>query len=195
MTSILLTDPKYPHNVGSVLRAASCFGAEDVWFTGDRVLESILERGRIPREERLKGYRTVNLYHTNRATESVLKDITGTPIAVELRPNSECLFDFEHPEDAVYIFGPEDGSLGRPVLQQCHRFLVIPTRFCTNLSAAAYIILYDRAFKHFLKTGEKPKAIDLETLVSDDENKSLFVKAAESRLVEQAEHVSKRTRR
>jgi hypothetical protein len=30
---------------------------------------------------------------------------------------------------------------------QCHRFLVIPTRHCANLSAAVYTVLYDRHAK------------------------------------------------
>jgi hypothetical protein len=33
------------------------------------------------------------------------------------------------------------------MLARCHRFLVIPTRHCTNLSAAVYTVLYDRHAK------------------------------------------------
>ena len=68
-------------------------------------------------------------------------------MAVELRRNAESLIDFVHPEHALYVFGPEDGSLGRATLAQCHRFLVIPTRHCANLSAAVYTVLYDRHAK------------------------------------------------
>jgi tRNA(Leu) C34 or U34 (ribose-2'-O)-methylase TrmL len=68
-------------------------------------------------------------------------------VAVELRRNAESLIDFVHPEHALYLFGPEDGSLGRATLAQCHRFLVIPTRHCANLSAAVYTVLYDRHAK------------------------------------------------
>ena len=57
------------------------------------------------------------------------------------------MIGFEHPERALYVFGPEDGSLGRAVLARCHRFLVIPTRHCANLSAAVYTVLYDRHAK------------------------------------------------
>jgi tRNA G18 (ribose-2'-O)-methylase SpoU len=35
--AVALINPKFPHNVGASLRAASCFGAHQVWFTGDRV--------------------------------------------------------------------------------------------------------------------------------------------------------------
>ena len=33
----MLVDPKFPHNVGAAVRAASCYGVGQVWFTGDRV--------------------------------------------------------------------------------------------------------------------------------------------------------------
>jgi hypothetical protein len=38
-----------------------------------------------------------------------------TPVAVELRPDAESLVTFEHPEEALYVFGPEDGGT-RPYL-------------------------------------------------------------------------------
>lgn len=47
----------------------------------------------------------------------------------------------------MYLFGPEDGSLDRAILGLCHRFVVIPTRHCTNLAAAVYTVLYDRHAK------------------------------------------------
>ena len=40
----------------------------------------------------------------------------AVPVAVELRRNAESLIDFVHPEHALYVFGPEDGSLGRATL-------------------------------------------------------------------------------
>ena len=36
--AVALIDPKYPHNVGMVVRLASCYGLRQVWFTGDRVV-------------------------------------------------------------------------------------------------------------------------------------------------------------
>ncbi len=77
-------------------------------------------------------------------------------MAVELRRNAESLIDFVHPEHALYVFGPEDGSLGRATLAQCHRFLVIPTRHCANLSAAVYTVLYDRHAKRVQEGLELP---------------------------------------
>lgn len=60
------------------------------------------------------------------------------------------MLGFEHPENPVYIFGPEDGSIPGPVRGLCHRRLFIPTRHCVNLSSAVYLVLYDRLMKSYL---------------------------------------------
>ncbi len=152
--AIVLCDPKYAHNVAGTMRLASCYGLRQLWFTGDRVRLDIEARGRIPREERMRGYKDVDLYSFERPLDQFSRGVV--PVAVELRPNAERLHQFEHPEHAVYLFGPEDGSLPQPVLAQCHRFLVIPTRHCLNLATAVATVLWDRAFKR----GEIPTDID-----------------------------------
>jgi tRNA(Leu) C34 or U34 (ribose-2'-O)-methylase TrmL len=143
--AVALINPKYSHNVGAALRAASCFGAKQVWWTGSRV--RLDDKKRLPREERMKGFRDVELRQFDQVWDQYDKDVV--PVAIELRQNSESLQSFVHPEKALYIFGPEDGSLGANHLARCHRFVVIPTRHCVNLAAAVYIVLYDRFQKEF----------------------------------------------
>jgi tRNA C32,U32 (ribose-2'-O)-methylase TrmJ len=74
------------------------------------------------------------------------------PVAVEVRDAAESLPHFVHPANAVYVFGPEDGSLARGDLTACHRFVRIPSRGCLNLAAAVNIVLYDRRAKEQLRT-------------------------------------------
>ncbi len=69
------------------------------------------------------------------------------PIAVELVRGAELLPYFTHPEDALYIFGPEDGSVPPGILSACHRFVQIPALHCWNLGAAVFGTLYDRHAK------------------------------------------------
>ena len=142
--AVMLTNPKFPHNVGATVRAASCWGVEQVYWTGRRVPhpENWPKEHRLPREERMKGYRDVTMLKAETLKDTLKNfDKDVVPVAIELRPNSEILFDFIHPENAIYIFGPEDGSLDWKVLQHCHRFVVLPTAHCTNLAAAVNVVL------------------------------------------------------
>jgi tRNA(Leu) C34 or U34 (ribose-2'-O)-methylase TrmL len=144
--AIALVNPKYSHNVGAALRAASCFGVRQLWFSGDRVSLDPTKK-RLPREERMKGYEDVELFQFDYFFDAFDH---CTPVAVELRETAEVMTYFEHPENALYVFGPEDDSLTSVALQHCHRSVVIPTRHCTNLAAAVYITLYDRQLKRQL---------------------------------------------
>jgi tRNA(Leu) C34 or U34 (ribose-2'-O)-methylase TrmL len=73
-----LVDPKFPHNVGAAVRAASCYGIGQVWFTGNRVPLDASRRYRLPREERMRGYKDVvrarmTAFSTRSATPSRLR--------------------------------------------------------------------------------------------------------------------------
>lgn len=145
--SVALVNPKYPHNVGAVLRACSCFGIRQLLWTGDRVKLDVGKGERLPREERMRGYQDVEMVRSDdrffdRFSEAV-------PVAIEVRKSAENLLAFEHPENALYVFGPEDGGLKRPTLMHYHRFVAIPSSHCVNLSAAVYLVLYDRMVKQY----------------------------------------------
>jgi len=154
MHAVVLIDPKFPHNVGNALRACAVFGAKNLVWTGERVAHPDRWTGsaRLPREERMKAYRNVELGLGDDDPERAVSTLAGrgyTPVAVEVRDEAEPLDTFVHPERAVYVFGPEDGTLGRPTLSVCHRFVRIPTvvRTPLNLAAAVNIVLYDRHVK------------------------------------------------
>lgn len=149
--AIVLVDPKYAHNVGMVVRLASCYGLRQVWFTGERVSLDISFRKRLPREERMKGYADVEIINYDYPFEQ-FKD--AVPVAIEVRKGSEPLHAFEHPENAVYVFGPEDGSVSKPHISHCHRFVVIPTRHALNLATAVATVLWDRQYKDWLGGGD-----------------------------------------
>ena len=162
--AILLSDPRYPHNMGAAIRAASCFGLKQVWVTGTRTADKVWEGQRIPREERMKGFADVDIILEQRPFKYFPKD--ATPVAIELLPGSENLATFVHPENPIYVFGPEDGGVPSNVRGLCHRRVFIPTLHCTNLGAAVYLILYDRALKR-MQAGLDPVMTIQEQLVGE----------------------------
>lgn len=143
--AVVLWNPKYAHNVGAALRSCACYDVKQLWWTGDRVTLDTVKGERLPREERMKGYRHVEMVRDDRAFDRFPPGCT--PVAVEVRENAENLFTFEHPANPVYVFGPEDGSLNRVALSHCHRFVYIPSRHCLNLSVAVATVLYDWRLK------------------------------------------------
>ena len=154
--AIVLHEPKYPHNVGQVVRLASAFGIAQVWYSGERIREAL--GARLPREERMRRYEDVALInHPDPLARLCATVPQACPVAVELRPGSESLVDFIHPEDEtppIYVFGPEDGSLSGPIVKRCHRFVVIPSYECLNLATSVATILYDRMAK--MPASERP---------------------------------------
>jgi tRNA(Leu) C34 or U34 (ribose-2'-O)-methylase TrmL len=155
--SVLLIDPKYPHNVGSAVRACAVFGAPTLRWTGTRVDEAL--EARLPREERLRDYRErvsflpVGSRWRDRPLDfwkprgDAFNPHYVVPVCVEVSDDAESLVHFEHPERAVYVFGPEDGHVPKGVRGACHRFVTIPSDGCLNLAAAVNVVLYDRMAK------------------------------------------------
>jgi len=95
----------------------------------------------------MKGYTDVEIVNY----DSPFEQFAGAvPVAIEVRDRSEPLHTFEHPANAVYVFGPEDGSIAKPLVNHCHRFVVIPTRHCLNLATAVATVLWDRQHKDWL---------------------------------------------
>jgi tRNA(Leu) C34 or U34 (ribose-2'-O)-methylase TrmL len=147
--AIFLTNPKYPHNVGGIVRIASCFGVNQLWWTGTRVTLDP-SKGRLPREERMKGYASVKLFpNRENGLDSFPKGTT--PVGIELVKGAQLLPRFEHPDNPVYVFGPEDGSIPQGIRRLCHSFVAIPTHHCLNLSNAVSLVLYDRLCKQMAK--------------------------------------------
>jgi tRNA(Leu) C34 or U34 (ribose-2'-O)-methylase TrmL len=139
--AIGLVRPKTPANIGSVLRAAGCYGAALVVVEGARghgaCRTALTDTG--------KAWRHIPV--TLAADVFDGHPVGSIPVAVDLVDGAESLVDFEHPRQAFYIFGPEDGTLGARHLARCTRRVQIPTHYCMNLAATVNVILYDRLAK------------------------------------------------
>ncbi|MDN3391414.1 MAG: RNA methyltransferase [Pseudoalteromonas distincta] len=138
--SIGLINPKSPTNVGGVLRAAGCYDAKQVFFTGNRYLNA--KKFHTDTKNALE---RIPLTETD-SLEAV-KPEGATVVVIELIEGATPLPEFKHPENAFYVFGPEDGSVPKDVLKWCDEVVYIPTIGCMNLAATCNVVLYDRLAK------------------------------------------------
>ncbi|MEH6396847.1 RNA methyltransferase [Pseudoalteromonas sp.] len=140
VATIGLINPKSPTNVGGVLRAAGCYGAQQVFFTGTRYLNA-------------KKFHTDTKNALQRIPLTSVDDLAkakpdgATVVVIELIEGATPLPEFVHPENAFYILGPEDGSISKDVLNWCDEVVYIPTIGCMNLAATCNVVLYDRLAK------------------------------------------------
>ena len=169
--SIGLINPKSPENVSSVMRAAGNFGVDSIFYTGKRY----------PRAVKLKSC-SVDM------SRKVSKDIPlsektdlidDSPaqqkiVCIEFAENAVALPEYEHPHDALYVFGPEDGSINQEIIDRADAVVFVPTSGCMNLAATVNVVLYDRLAKSYLNVEND---LDNNTLIcqSRDINNSLKV--------------------
>lgn len=138
-SAIGLFQPKNNINIGAVLRAADVYGAAFVAATGRRYKRASTDT-------------TGALHRIPLFRPEDLKDVVPfgcVPVAVELLHWATPLPSYTHPQNAFYIFGPEDGVLGHAVTGWCRDVVYVPTG-CMNLAATVNVVLYDRLAKSCL---------------------------------------------
>lgn len=131
-----LHNPKTPQNVGSALRAAFCYDADLVCIQGRRYHRVGTDTP--------KAYRHIPVIHGELHS---LIPYDCVPVAVELIDGARPINNYCHPPRAFYIFGAEDATLGKGVLDWCRDVIYIPTKTCMNLAATVNVVLYDRMVK------------------------------------------------
>lgn len=138
--TIGLCDPKTPSNVGAVMRAAGCYQADAVFYTGSRY-----DRATKFQTDTKNRRQQIPLI----AVESLLDQQPGNSqlVCVELVEGATPLPEFQHPECAFYIFGPEDGTISQEIIDCAAAVVYIPTVGCMNLAATVNVLLYDRLAK------------------------------------------------
>ncbi len=136
-SAVGLFQPKTALNVGSVLRAAHCYGSALVALSGNRYKRSSTDT--------TKAYRHLPLLQVGDLFDAIPFDCV--PVAIDLVDGARDITTYVHPERAFYIFGPEDGTLGRAITDRCRDKVFVPTAFCMNLAACVNVVLYDRYLK------------------------------------------------
>lgn len=132
--------PKDEANVGAALRAAHCYGASSVVIEGAR--NSALKAG----TNTMNTHKHLPVFMVDDDLLSV-RPFGTEVVVVDLIPGATPLHKFRHPERAMYVFGPEDGTLGSRHTNLAQHVVYVPTRGCMNLAATVNVVLYDRASK------------------------------------------------
>ncbi|MGF1681376.1 RNA methyltransferase [Photobacterium minamisatsumaniensis] len=138
--SIGLSNPKSPTNVGAVMRAAGCYRVDSVSYTGeryDRAVKFQTDTKSMSRKIPLTG------------VQSLLDNLPEETkiVCVELAEGAIPLPAFKHPDDVIYVFGPEDGTIAQDVVDRADAVVYVPTVGCMNLAATVNVLLYDRLAK------------------------------------------------
>ncbi|MPW36670.1 RNA methyltransferase [Vibrio sp. B1Z05] len=139
-TIIGLCNPKSPTNVGAVMRAAGCYQADEVRFTGERFAKAAK-------------YHTDTKDMTTKIALNQMQSMTDDLdddikiVCVELAEGATPLPQFNHPQKALYIFGPEDSSIPQSIVDKADEVVYVPTIGCMNLAATVNVLLYDRLAK------------------------------------------------
>lgn len=141
MIGIGLYRPKFDHNIGGVLRAAGCYGADIVAIQASRAHHHVRNQA----ADTQKNWRHIPTIETEDLFATI--PVGCIPVAVDLIDGAVNIVDFKHPKNAFYIFGPEDGTLGEKITAHCAHKIYIPTHFCMNLAASVNVVLYDRTSK------------------------------------------------
>ncbi len=138
--SIGLLNPKSPTNVGAVLRAAGCFRAWGVFYTGTRY-----DRAAKFNTDTKDAQQSIPLIGVERLQDCIPDK--AKLVCVELVEGAIPLPDYQHPQHAFYIFGPEDGTIDQALIDRADAVVYIPTVGSLNLAATVNVVLYDRLCK------------------------------------------------
>ena len=139
-----LINPKSPDNVSSVMRSAGNFQVDSVFYSGTRYPRAVkLNPGSVDMSRRVS--KNIPLSGLTCLIDDVPDNMTI--VCVEFVENAIPLPDYKHPQNAFYIFGPEDGTMSQDVINKADAVVYVPTVGCMNLAAAVNVVLYDRLVK------------------------------------------------
>jgi len=139
--NIGLINPKSPTSVGAVMRAAGCYQVDGVFYTGQRYSKAAKFNTDTKNRVTSIPLTGVDSLITNISPETKI-------VCVDLVEGAMPLPEYKHPENALYIFGPEDGTIDQFIIDKADAVVYVPTVGCMNLAASVNVLLYDRLAKN-----------------------------------------------
>jgi tRNA(Leu) C34 or U34 (ribose-2'-O)-methylase TrmL len=127
-------------NVGTLWRSAFCLGADFIFTIGARYKKQSSDTAQAYRHIPLWEFADFEDFRNHIPYDCQL-------IGVELCEQAKSLERFTHPERAIYLLGPEDGSLPMAVIDLCQHIVKFSSSYCLNVASAGTVVLYDRQTK------------------------------------------------
>lgn len=151
------------------MRAAGNFRVDGVLYTGGRYPKAVRLNPNAPDMSR-KVSETVPLTQVPSLLDTVADEMKI--VCIEFAENALPLTDYSHPAKALYVFGPEDGTISQDIIDKADAVVYVPTVGCMNLSATVNVVLYDR----FAKTSDRSQYENNELIIhSRDINNKISV--------------------
>ena len=150
MFGVALLDPKNAWNVGNALRSTVAFGGSLFIIKGDRYTRT----GDWERSDTENARDRIPVL-TTLTDPSIYFPTNALLVAVEMVKDATPITRFEHPANAIYLFGPEDGRIDDAMLAKCDHTIYLPTAYSLNLAACVACIGHDR----MMKESQEPKQI------------------------------------
>lgn len=133
-------------NIAALMRSAYCYGASMFFTIGHRYRPTCADT--------TKGFRHIPVLNFKSWDEYKQHSVyRWMHIGVELADGAENLCTFVHPKSAVYLLGPEDGSLSKIAQDICKYIVYIPTTHCLNVATCGATVMYDRIAKEHQDAG------------------------------------------
>lgn len=139
-TAIGMECPKVTANLGGLFRSGHCFGVSYIFTVGDRYKSDPTDTTKATRHLPYFRYHDLADFREHLPAEVTI-------VGVELTDDAVPLEQFIHPERAIYVLGPEDGSLSDEMQKACDVLVKFGSRFCLNVASAGSVVLYDRHLK------------------------------------------------
>lgn len=127
-------------NVGTLYRSASIFGASFIFTIGKRYKKQS--------SDTLQSWKQIPLFHFQDLNSfKAFIPFSCLIVGIENSPNATPISTYHHPERAIYLLGSEDNGLSKEAQSICNNIIIIPGKYCLNVSVAGSIVLFDRISK------------------------------------------------
>lgn len=147
-----LERPKHEVNLGTLYRSAVALGADFIFTIGHRYQKTAADTIGAAWHIPCFSYEDLDDFNEHRPYSAPL-------VGVELVDGAAPLEGFQHPRQALYLLGPEDGSLSAQAQELCQHVVAFDSRYCLNVASAGTVVLYDRHVKVAWKRRQMLEAV------------------------------------